>query len=82
MADMTGPVNVGSGWTVESQQEDTVIDSAGRVVRGYRVGFVTGHGVHGSVFLPDELHGPDAARALIAQRAAALDAVATLTAEG
>lgn len=74
------PASSASGsWAVESQVEDTVVDASGRVVRGIRVGFVTGHGVHGSVFVPVETYSADVVKAKIAAVAADLDAVSTLT---
>lgn len=76
---MPGPVS--SGWTVESQTEDTRVTPAGQVARGVTVGFRTGHGVYGSVFVPDDLYTADNVRAMIAVKSAEIDAVSALTHE-
>ncbi len=71
----------GSGWSVEYQQESTQVGTGNRVVQGFTVGFVTGLGAHGSVFVPRDTYTPDAVRLAIAAQAAQLDAIATLTSQ-
>lgn len=71
-----------SGWTVTSQMETTQRDATGLPVSGVKVYFTTGQNVAGSVFIPDTLYTTDNARQLIATRAAQLDAVGALSADG
>lgn len=71
------------GWVVQSQTESMQVAPGGTtVVDGYTVGFVTGHGVHGSVFVPHSMYTADVVRQAIDAKAAELDAVATLTSNG
>lgn len=69
-----------STWTVTSQLSDqTQITSAGQVVTGHIVYFITGDGHRDSVFVPDDHYTPDNVRTMIAAQAAAADAVGQLS---
>lgn len=80
MSAPNGQAGASSGWQVTSQVETSQVNGAGQVVNGVQVGFVTGHGVHGSVFVPLDTYRPDVVRAQVAARAADLDAVAAMSA--
>lgn len=69
-----------SGWVVTGQSESTIINDSNNVVSGVTVYFRTGNGTAGSVFVPQNLYTPDNVRAMIAQKAAQLDAVDRLSA--
>lgn len=71
--------NSDPGWTVNGQQETTDLGPNGQFAHGFRVSFTTRAGHQGSVFVPDNQYAPDMVRALIAQRAQAMDAVGSLT---
>jgi class 3 adenylate cyclase len=68
-----------SGWTVTSSQPNTIVDTAGRVTKGYQVTFLTGMGHTGTVFVPDAQYQPEMVRAAIKAQAAIVDAVNTLS---
>lgn len=70
-----------SGWTVTGQVETTTIGTDNRLVNGITVSFLTGDGVSGSVFVPNDQYTPDRVRAAIAARAGLLDAVQSMTHE-
>lgn len=69
-------------WTVTYQQESQQVDTGNRVVKGVTVGFQTGTGQQGSVFVPDTQYTPDQVRTAIAARAAQLDTIAGMTSAG
>lgn len=69
-----------SGWEVTSQTEGTQIGPAGTIVEGVVVAFRTGHGVVGTVFVANAQYSVSQVTALVAARAAALDAVTGLSA--
>ena len=71
-----------ASWQVTAQSETTQLDSAGQAVQGVRVFFRTGAGNTGSIFVPRASYAPDNVRGLIADAAAAADAVGRLTSEG
>lgn len=72
-----------STWQVTGQLADqTQITSAGQVVTGHLVYFITGDGHRDSVFVPDDHYTPDSVRALIAAQAARADAVGQLSSQG
>ena len=71
----------GSGWKVTGQQEGVQVDATGHVVTGVTVSFLTGHGVTGTVFLPDAQYTPDNVRNAVQAKSAILDAVTGLSSE-
>jgi hypothetical protein len=79
MSPQSSPNAPSTGWSVEYQQETVDLGPDGRAVQGVKVGFVTGKGVHASVFLSKARYTPDNVRAAIAAAAAQIDAVHTLT---
>ncbi len=81
---MTSPLMPpSSGWRVTGQGAPTSdVDSTGTVTRGVTVYFQTGNGVNSSVFVPETNYTPDLVRAQIAQKAAALDTVGSLSDDG
>lgn len=68
-----------TGWEVEYQQETVDLGPDGRAIQGVKVGFVTGLGVHASVFVPKTTYSPDAVKAAIAAAAYQIDTVHKLT---
>jgi hypothetical protein len=68
-------------WRVESQTETTEVGPIGQFVRGITVGFVTGSGVRGSVFVPHDVYEPGTIAAMINAKVALIDAVGSLTHE-
>lgn len=68
-----------SGWRVTSQVEQTEVLN-GRIQQGWRVSFITGNGVNGSVWVPLVQYTPANVAAAITPVAAQLDAVYTLAA--
>lgn len=69
-----------SSWEVTGQVADqTTITTAGQVVTGHQVYFITGTGYRGSVFVPDEQYTPANVKTLINAAAARGDQVAELT---
>lgn len=79
---MTVPagVNGSTGWHVTNTLEQTTAAPGGGIVSGYKVGFQTGAGNIGSVFLPKTGFTPTAVSAAINLEAAKLDSVAALSA--
>lgn len=75
----TPPAPTSSGWAVTGQTETTRVDDAGQTVRGVVVYFRTGAGQTSSVFVPGNLY-PDQVQAMVAAKAAQVDAVANLSA--
>lgn len=69
-----------SGWNVTGQRE-TVQVVNGTVVNGVTVDFLTGNGVLGSVFVPNERYTTENVRAAVMARARMLDDVHTLSGE-
>lgn len=67
-----------TGWEVEYQQETVDLGPDGRAVQGIKIGFVTGKGVHASVFVSKANYSPDNVRSAIAAAAAQIDTVHTL----
>lgn len=70
------------GWTVIGQREDYRPGPTGAFVPGVVITFRTAGGHTGSVFLPDTAYTIEIARAAIAARAIALDAVGLTTGLG
>lgn len=68
-----------SGWSIEYQQETVGTGPDGRAAEGVKVGFVTGRGVHSSVFIPRERFNPANVKAQVAAAAAQHDEVDRLT---
>jgi len=72
----------GSSWRVTGQQQTMRIGPTGDATHGVEVMFSTGHGVAGSVFVPDSVYAdPQQVREAVAARAAQLDAVSTMTSD-
>jgi hypothetical protein len=65
-------------WQVEGQVEAIDADASGRAVQGVRIQFVTSHGVHASVFVPQARYSADYVRGLIESKAREIDAVHNL----
>lgn len=68
-----------SSWKVEYQTETVGLGSDGRPTEGVKVGFVTSHGVHGSIFLPKARYNANAAKAAIQEQVAHIDAIHSLS---
>ena len=68
-----------TGWAVEYQQETIGIGPDGKATEGVKVGFVSGLGNHGSVFIPRARYSTDNVKAELADAAAQMDAVHKLT---
>lgn len=75
---MANPTATNSGWTVEYQQPAVEVGRDGKAVKGMRVAFVTGKGVHADVFLPWADYSVENARKAINERVQVLDAVHAL----
>lgn len=78
----TGTADPGRGWTVTAQTETTELGPSGRYEDGLLVSFTTQHGVETSVFVPRRLYSPERVRAMVADKAAAVDAVSRLSDTG
>lgn len=68
-----------SGWTVTTQRETQELIAGGRFEKGVEVGFRTGYGVDGTVFLPYSMFTPANVSAAINARAAMLDGISNLS---
>lgn len=68
-----------STWRVTGQNEQTTIQPGGQPVKGVQVYFTTGQGHSGSVFIPYNQYNPEYVREQIADAAAKLDAIGSLT---
>ncbi|HVT14569.1 MAG TPA: hypothetical protein VHQ90_00110 [Thermoanaerobaculia bacterium] len=68
-----------AGVTRVTGQMVTTALSGGRFVKGVEVAFVTTAGNAGSVFVPQDQYTPDAVRTAIAEAAATMDAVGSIT---
>jgi folate-dependent phosphoribosylglycinamide formyltransferase PurN len=68
-----------SGWTITGQVEGVQVSTAGRVVNGTTVYFVTGNGDAGSVFVEAAKYNAETVTALVGARAMQLDAIANLS---
>lgn len=77
MSDTNAPT-----WTVTGQIPRTRVNTANQVEEGYDVGFTTGEGHTGTVFVPEARYNRDNVRALIAAKAALLDSVGALSSDG
>lgn len=66
-------------WRVTGQQETMDLSAGGTYVAGVKVSFQTTRGTLGSVFVPSDQYAPERVRQLVAERAAAIDAVDGLT---
>lgn len=69
-----------SGWTITAQVEGSQVIPPGRVINGTTVYFSTGNGDSGSVFVPNDKYSVETVTAMVAARAAQLDAIANLSA--
>jgi hypothetical protein len=68
-----------SGWRVTGTTETMLPDSTGRYVTGYQVSFLTGAGNSGTVFVPRDRFSPQSVQVAVAEHAATLDAINTLS---
>lgn len=68
-----------SGWTVTTQRETQEQGPGGRFIKGIEVGFVTGQGVAGTVFVPAVSYNPPTVSAMITEKAAQIDAITGLS---
>ena len=66
-------------WSVDSQNQRTMVTAGNQIVDGYEVAFHTGQGHVGTVFVPDTKYTPDNVKAMIQARADLLDSVGQLT---
>jgi hypothetical protein len=66
-------------WSVTSQREDWQVKANGQAGPGMVVTFTTRSGAVGSVFIPTEEYTLDRVRALVDEKARAVEAVAGLT---
>lgn len=67
-------------WSVTSDNPDQLeFDGAGNPVSGHRIGFITGAGNRGSVFVADDHYNANAVRALINAQAVRADQIRGLT---
>lgn len=74
MADLSA-----NGGKIEYQQETVGIGPDGRAVEGVKVGFVTGAGNHGSVFIDKARYNPANVKAEVTAAANQMDAVHKLS---
>lgn len=75
---MSSPSN-GVTWRVDSQVQRTRVNALGGVEDGYDIAFTTGAGHNGSVFVPESRYTPANVRAAIAEKAALMDQVGSMT---
>jgi hypothetical protein len=68
-----------SGWYVEDQKETVDLGPDGKPTQGMRVYFVTGLGVHSSLFIPKARYSLANVQAAVGVAAAEIDAVHKLT---
>lgn len=71
-----------NAWTVEYQQETIDLGPDGRPVQGVKIGFVTGGGLRGSVFVPRANYTPDNVRAEVSAAAHQMDTIQNLKGSG
>lgn len=64
-----------STWNIVSQQETTRQDQTGRFVPGVMIGFRTGSGIGGTVFIPDSQYTVENARRQIQERVDLMESV-------
>ena len=70
-----------TGWTVTSQGPPTTrVNTAGQPEEGITVYFRLGNGTESSIFVPAAIYNADNVRTMIADKAAALEAVGNLSA--
>lgn len=74
---MTNPADQPT-WRVDSQSPTTRVSPTGQVEDGYDIAFTTGLGQPGTVFVANARYTPANVKAVIAARAAQIDAIATL----
>ena len=83
MTQVTGgplqPNAPGTGWKIDSQQEQVGVGPDDKAGPGVLVRFTTGKQQKGTVWLPEAQYTPANVRAAVAAKAAALDAVLTMT---
>lgn len=68
------------GWRVTGQrQTQQLIPGSPQFTTGVEVSFITGYGVTGSVFVPNNQYTTDTVQSIIGDRVKQLDAISTLT---
>jgi hypothetical protein len=70
---------VGWTWKTESQTEGFGPGPDGKIIEGVRVGLVTAHGVHGSIFVPKAGYSAAMVKSAAEAWYAQVDGVAKLT---
>ena len=73
---MAGPTPT---WTIEYQTPTVGIGDDGKATEGWKIGFVTHHGVHGFVFVSRRDFNANKVKAAIAEQYAHIEAVHKLT---
>lgn len=68
-----------NAYKIEYQQETVGIGADGKAAEGVKVGFVTGLGNHGSVFVPKALYSAVNVAAAVLEAANTMDEVHKLT---
>ena len=68
-----------SSWKVTGQNQVTEIQPGAGPVQGVRVYYSTGTGQSGSVFVPAAKYNPEGVAAAVAEAAATMDAIGSLT---
>ena len=68
-----------STWKVTGQNQVTEIAPGGTPTQGVRVYYTTGAGQSGSVFVPMAKYTPEGVAAAVAEAAATMDAIGSLT---
>lgn len=79
MSDTSHTPAGGSSWRITAQNQASEPNGMGQFVKGVNVAFVTDLGSGGSVFVPEAQYTVDNVKALVAAKAAEMDAVARLT---
>jgi hypothetical protein len=65
-------------WRINAQMQTTQL-WGGRFVRGVEVSFISGGGHSGSVFVPEDQFTPEGVSKAVAEKAALMDQIGTLT---
>lgn len=68
-----------TSWQVTGQQEAQEFNAQHQLVSGVRILFTTGLGHSGTVFVPMAQYNPDYVRGVVAQAAALMDQVGSLS---
>lgn len=71
---------VGSGFTVTTQRQTRNLSGGGNFTEGYEVGFTTGNGAQGTVFIPMAQYNAQNVYNAIAARVLQLDEIGAIAA--